>query len=115
MADKKCYDSILKLIGTGEDNAISLTNLSIASGKEPREVKYLVQKARLDGVLICSTENGYFYPHDIEDIERFYKRFRSSAITTLTVIKHARLELIRNGVDIKELFNKKKEVCKDEI
>lgn len=104
MADKKSYKPLLKLIGTGEDNSISLTNLSIMCGREPREVKHLVQQARLDGVLICSTENGYFYPQDIEDIERFYKRFRSSAITTLTVIKHARQELIKNGIDLKELL-----------
>lgn len=104
MADKKCYEPILKLISTGEDNAISLTRLSNVSGREPREVKHLVQQARLDGVLICSTENGYFYPENIEDVASFYKRFHTKAITTLTVIKHARLELVNNGIDIKELL-----------
>lgn len=100
MMKHKSYKAIIKHISKGEDNAISLCDLSSLCGCRERETKLSVQKARLDGIIICSNEHGYFYPENLNDIWAFYKRYHSSALTTLTMIKHARAELVRNGIDV---------------
>lgn len=100
---KKSYSILLDYIGTGEGNAVSGDSLSIMSGLSDRERKFQIQKARKDGIIICSNEHGYFYPDNVEEIASFYKRLHNSAITTLTVLKTTRAELIKSGLNPKEI------------
>jgi len=103
MNDKKSYEHVLKYIGAGIDNAISANTLSSMSGLSLRETEREIQKARIDGVIVCSNTQGYFYPENTMELSNFYKHYHSAAITTLTVLKHTRLELIKNGLNPQEI------------
>ncbi len=99
----KTYDDLLGFISVGRENAISLAMLSNLSGLGEREVRRQIMYARKDGVLVCSGDEGYFKPETIDELADYYKRFHSSALTTLSCLKATRRELRRNGVDPKLL------------
>lgn len=101
MKEHKSYEKILKYLSKGEENATSLNELSTVCGYSERDTKHEVLRARKDGVIICSNAHGYFYPDSINDVWLFYKRYHASAMTTLTMLKHARAELVKNGIDPK--------------
>lgn len=59
----------------GEREAISLEQLSVATGLPERAVKREVLSARLKGELILSSEQGYFLPADLGEIRAYtFKR-----------------------------------------
>ncbi len=101
--NKRSYEELLKYIGIGEENAISCISLSIMCGLSERNTQSQVQKARRDGVIICSNEHGYFYPEDNEELRSFYRRLRCGALTTLSVLKNTRAELRKRGYEPKDL------------
>lgn len=103
MKEHKSYERLLGYISTGEENAISVGELSAICGCNPRDTKKEIQKARMENVLICSSKKGYFYPGNDNELTHFYKRYHSSALTTLTMIKNARAELIKRGINVKEV------------
>ena len=103
MGSEKSYDPVIKHIDVGECNSISARALSELCGLSLRVTEREIQKARIDGVIICSTTNGYFYPENMNELSSFYKHYHSSAITTLSVLKHTRLELIKNGLNPQEV------------
>ena len=100
---RKSYNDLLGFISVGRENAISLTDLSNLSGISPREVKRQIMFARKDGIIVCSGDEGYFKPENLAELADYYKRFHSSAITTLSCLKATRRELRRNGIDPKLL------------
>lgn len=65
----------------GEESAISLERLAMATGIPERSVRAEVLQARIAGELILSSDKGYFLPECDDDIRRFV-RTRKAAIKT---------------------------------
>lgn len=63
--------TISEFLSTGEREAISLEQLSLATGLPERAVKKAVLNERLNGELILSSENGYFLPADENELRRY--------------------------------------------
>ena len=91
---KHDVDILLSILPHGEQNAISgdslISTLSISS---VRQLQKLIARARISGALICSCESGYFLPENRSEIEKFYKTTRAKALSTLTILRSARMAL----------------------
>ena len=85
---------LLSVLPHGEQNAASTDSLLCVLGlADSRSLRKLVARARLDGAVICSCENGYFLPENRSEIEKFYKTTRAKALSTLTILRSARVAL----------------------
>lgn len=85
---------LLAILPTGEGNAASTEQIVNFLGlSSDRVLRKLIAKARMDGAVICSCENGYFLPSNRSEIERFYYVTKKKAISTLAVLKSARMAL----------------------
>lgn len=75
--------SITDLISTGEDNAVSLAELCQITGLESRALRLLIEAARRNGAVICSSVNGYFFPETLLELQEYVhrERARSKSIT----------------------------------
>lgn len=72
----------------GIENALTITELCILTGKTIREITKAVEEERKSGVLICSKmegKGGYFMPaNDVEVREQYeslQRRIKAQAIT----------------------------------
>ena len=72
----------------GIENALTITELCILTGKTIREITKAVEDERKSGVLICSRmeeKGGYFMPaNDVEiqsQLASFERRIKSQSIT----------------------------------
>ena len=76
-------NSITDLISTGEDNAVSLAELCQITGLESRALRLLIEAARRNGAVICSSVNGYFFPETLLELQDYIhrERARSKSIT----------------------------------
>ncbi len=62
---------IIDFLAAGQDQAISLSDLSAVLNLPERSVKQEILKARLSGDLILSSERGYFLPADHDEIREY--------------------------------------------
>lgn len=89
----KPYSDIISLIRSGEENALHLSELISLTGIEDRSLRKCIEIIRRSGKAIVSSDNGYFFPADIREIDEYIAResarVTSSAITLQTAI-HAR-------------------------
>ncbi len=66
---KKAAPSIVSgYLGTGKANAVPMDKLSEMLGKTPRVTRLIIARERKRGVLIMSSNSGYFLP-DLETSE----------------------------------------------
>lgn len=83
---------ILSVIPTGRENAISMREIAAVLGLDStRLVRKLINEARTDGALICSGDNGYWFPANLEEVRDSYLRSRSMALSILASLKVQRL------------------------
>ena len=72
---------ITDFIPTGIENAVSMTLLSARTGETKRTVRKLIQNARLNGELICSTcdgeSGGYYIPLTPDEALPYYRQQRA--------------------------------------
>lgn len=66
------YQSFIKAIPYGEDNAISQKELSVIWKTSERDVRRIITIARMDGNVIAATEHGYFYPTTGSELLRYF-------------------------------------------
>lgn len=62
---------ISDFLSIGQDQAISLSDLSAAINISERAVKMEILNARLKGELILSSDRGYFLPADEDEIREY--------------------------------------------
>lgn len=87
-------DILLSVLPTGEGNAISGDSLvATLNFSSVRQLQKMIARARLSGEVICSCDNGYFLPENRSEIERFYRTTRRKAVSTLAILKSARMAL----------------------
>ena len=83
--------NISSFIPYGLENAISMSKLAIRTGESKRTVRKLIQQARLDGELICSTCNtdsatGYYFPLTPDEARPYYRQQRARINTGIAAI-----------------------------
>jgi len=76
------YDGLLALIPTGQENAISMRTLSSLTDSSVQEIRQWVENARLDGMIIASSQSGYYIPIDEEELVEYYVRTKRRLNTT---------------------------------
>ena len=81
------YDRLLNLLKTGERNAQSGKALAEKLGTSPRQIRSVVNEARRNGVLVCSTDSGYFMAGCRDELRRSYLRMKAQAQSTNEAIK----------------------------
>ncbi len=78
---------ISDFLSNGERDAISLEQLSIATGLPERAVKKEVLNARLRGELVLSSERGYFLPESEAEIKSYVFKRKSYLRTAHAALK----------------------------
>lgn len=85
------FDELLSLIPTGEENAISMKSLARLTDSSLQDVRQWVENARLDGMIIASSQSGYYIPVDEEELFDYYirtkRRLNTTRQTLIPVIK----------------------------
>lgn len=92
---------IADLIPIGRENAIKRSCLVnecikhnlVKSADADREMRRLIQKARIDYVILnLSNGEGYYRPsfEDIQDLQRYIRQEKSRAIQSFSNVKRAR-------------------------
>lgn len=80
-------NTILDLIPTGAENAITRAELAAKAGMSDRRTREAVQKARDAGALILNGQDGAGYyvatADDLDAIERQYRQDTSRALSIL--------------------------------
>ncbi len=59
---------LIDLIPTGQCEAISMTDLARLTGIPSADIRQQVLNARRIGVLICSGDEGYYFPGDTDEL-----------------------------------------------
>jgi biotin operon repressor len=76
------YDGLLSLIPIGQENAISQKSLARLTDSSLQEIRQWVENARLDGMIIASSQFGYYIPIDEEELVEYYVRTKRRLNTT---------------------------------
>lgn len=86
--------SVSKYLRHGEQNAISMAELSRLLNMSPRACRKAVEAERLTGKLILSSERGYFLPGEGEtgraEIVRFQRRTAARVRTGQAILRSSR-------------------------
>ena len=91
--------SVSKYLRHGEQNAVGMGELSCLLNLSARAVRKAVEAERLTGVLILSSERGYFLPGEgaagREEITRFQRRTAARVRTGQAILRSSRRVLKR--------------------
>ncbi len=77
----------LKEYHQGENRAITSRKLEAAFDIRGRELREIVNRLRTQGLPICSSEAGYYYAADAQELERTIQQL-SSRIKNIAVARH---------------------------
>ena len=64
-------DVVIKTLRKGEDNAIKADKLAKLADLKPRELRSTLEWLRGQGIVICGSQNGYFYPETKSELGRY--------------------------------------------
>lgn len=84
------YSRILSSLGEGERNGIKTPELSSRVGIEVREMRRIIEYIRRKGVVIIADRNGYYFPENVYEVERYAKQEERRAKSSLYTSKSAR-------------------------
>lgn len=89
-------ERIMQAIGTGEENAVHLSELVQLSGLSERDTRRTIEQLRRDGAVICSNEHGYFKPADVAELRKYIRQeqARSRSIYRRTASARRRLKYL---------------------
>ena len=68
------WDWLTDTIPTGRTAAVSMYHLSNVHHMTERKMRLAVEKARRNGILICSSDKGYFLPETVDEIQEYTRR-----------------------------------------
>lgn len=83
------YCTILNSLDYGEEKAIHLNDLKIKTALKDRELRKSIECLRRNGCVIISNNNGYFFPHSQEEVEKYIRQERKRAKSIFLTLKHA--------------------------
>ena len=90
------WDWLVDTIPIGQRDAVSMTYLAKLHRMTKRELRREVEQARRAGILICSSNRGYFMPESMQDISEHAHR-AGERIRTATACLAPFLRVIRKG------------------
>ena len=82
-----CFHVLTELIPVGKREAISMTDLSKLTGLPSSDVRLLILNARKHDVLICSGDEGYYFPKDNDELIEYVRRRRKYIRTAKVALK----------------------------
>ena len=93
------YRRVLLRIGDGKENTVHLSELTRYSGIPDRQIRKIIEFLRRQGIVIISSNNGYYFPADITELEDYVRREEHRARSTFFTLKAARqlLKKMREG------------------
>ena len=85
---------LLRTLQAGEQNALTSHELQALFGITFRELRLIVERARREGVYIITSNEGYFYPNSIDEVNGCLRRtnnhLKNLAVTFAPLRKYAR-------------------------
>lgn len=66
--------SILDFIPVGEENAVHSADICAAFGLTERDRRELFERLRNKGAVICSSNNGFFKPAELKELQAYIKQ-----------------------------------------
>lgn len=85
-------------VPTGQEGALPMHDLAIIHGLSARQMRLAVENARRDGVLICSSDRGYFMPETIFELQEYARRTSARLRTGRACLAPFLRELKKAGV-----------------
>ena len=85
-------------IPTGHRDAVSMGYLAKLHNLSERKMRFAVENARRDGILICSGDRGYFLPETVTEIKDYAKRTSARIRTGRACLAPFLRELRKAGV-----------------
>lgn len=83
----KQFPFLSELIPIGKHEAISMTDLSKLIGLPSSDVRLMILNARKIGVLICSGDEGYYFPKNEDELKEYVRRRRKYIRTAKIALK----------------------------
>lgn len=80
---------LIDYIPTGEENAVKCSELAKIFECNERDITSSINALRNDGIIICSSTEGYFKPSDNEDIKSFVRQMKHRVIEIQKAVKPA--------------------------
>lgn len=81
-------EKICSALRSGENNAVSLAEMCSISGLDNRRTRLVIEDLRRSGMVIISSNKGYYLPENLEEIRHYInkesKRARSIFYTLRT-------------------------------
>lgn len=90
---------ILDRIPSGRDNAVSIRYLATILGTTDRQIRHMVEKARIDGNIIAGSNDGLFVPETETELREYVHRTYSHIVTTIKTLNPA-IELIGRTITL---------------
>lgn len=82
-------EKIIAAVPTGEKSGVSLDSLTLIAGLSSRATRLIIEKLRRGGIVICSSENGYYYPADADELRRYVNKERCRANSVALTLESA--------------------------
>lgn len=83
-------EKLLSVIGKGEENAIKQEEITRLTGLSARDTRAIIERLRADGMVICSSNAGRFFPERIEELDSYVKRIQASVRAECIALAPAR-------------------------
>ncbi|HOO05674.1 MAG TPA: hypothetical protein PLH83_04145 [Ruminococcus sp.] len=92
--------NIVDFLPCGHENAIKMAELAVLLSCSQREVRALINAARREGAVICSTcdstTGGFFLPSSVDEIKR-YVAFQQHRISSAKEAVRSAKKFLKNG------------------
>lgn len=79
---------------------ITARELSARWGTTPRGVRLIINELRVSGTPICSDNNGYWIPANVDEMAETVRRIRAHALQELTAMSKMAKECRAAGVTV---------------
>lgn len=86
MTNKANSGTILDYIPSGENHAVSMTQLGDLLGVDTRTVRHLIQDERINGHIICGTDSGLFRPVNDLELKEYITRTKARILTSVRTL-----------------------------
>ena len=83
-------EKIMQALRTGENNAISLFNMCKVSGVDNRATRQIIEDLRRSGVVIISSNKGYYLPETLEEVKHYINKESKRARSIFYTIRSAK-------------------------
>ena len=83
------HRTILDRIPSGRDNAVSMRYLASILETSERQIRSMIQNARIDGNIIAGTDAGIFVPETEDELREYVNRSYSHITTSIRTLNPA--------------------------